>query len=154
MESKAQMPVASLPHGDQRKLEVALLMALESQVFMFDEPTAGMSTEEAPVILNLIRQLKQDKTKTILLVEHKMDVVRELADRIIVLHNGALVADGEPAEVIASPVVQEAYLGVSPNTVRAEPFDSAQDRPVEALTSDRPELVEGQAQPERNGGQA
>lgn len=116
MEGKAQMPVASLPHGDQRKLEVALLMALESQVFMFDEPTAGMSTDEAPVILNLIRQLKQDKTKTILLVEHKMDVVRELADRIIVLHNGTLVADGEPAEVIASPVVQEAYLGVAPAT--------------------------------------
>ncbi|MGQ2980618.1 MAG: ABC transporter ATP-binding protein [Polaromonas sp.] len=114
MQSKAQMPVASLPHGDQRKLEVALLMALESQVFMFDEPTAGMSTDEAPVILNLIRQLKQDKTKTILLVEHKMDVVRELADRIIVLHNGTLVADGEPAEVIASAVVQEAYLGVAP----------------------------------------
>lgn len=115
MQGKAAMPVASLPHGDQRKLEVALLMALESQVFMFDEPTAGMSTDEAPVILNLIRQLKQDKTKTILLVEHKMDVVRELADRIIVLHNGSLVADGEPAEVIASPVVQQAYLGINPS---------------------------------------
>ena len=59
-----------------------------------DEPTAGMSHDEAPVILNLIRALKKDKTKTILLVEHKMDVVRELADRIIVLHNGQLVADG------------------------------------------------------------
>jgi branched-chain amino acid transport system ATP-binding protein len=81
---------------------------------MFDEPTAGMSVDEAPVILNLIRTLKNDPTKTILLVEHKMDVVRELADRIIVLHNGALVADGEPAEVIASKVVQEAYLGVYP----------------------------------------
>ena len=105
--------VANLPHGDQRKLEVALLMALEPQVFMFDEPTAGMNAAEAPVILNLIRKLKEDRSKTILLVEHKMDVVRELADRIIVLHNGSLVADGEPAEVIASPVVQEAYLGVS-----------------------------------------
>ena len=111
--------VASLPHGDQRKLEVALLMALDPQVYMFDEPTAGMSHDEAPVILNLIRALKQDKTKTILLVEHKMDVVRELADRIIVLHNGALVADGDPAEVIASPVVQEAYLGVSPQADRS-----------------------------------
>ncbi|MNT37683.1 Energy-coupling factor transporter ATP-binding protein EcfA2 [compost metagenome] len=80
---------------------------------MFDEPTAGMHAAEAPVILDLIRKLKQDKTKTILLVEHKMDVVRELADRIIVLHNGTLVADGEPAEVIASPVVQEAYLGIA-----------------------------------------
>ena len=112
-------PVASLPHGDQRKLEVALLMALDPQVYMFDEPTAGMSHDEAPVILNLIRQLKQDRTKTILLVEHKMDVVRELADRIIVLTNGTLVADGEPAAVIASPVVQQAYLGVTPEAEAA-----------------------------------
>ena len=112
MLDKANATAASLPHGDQRKLEVALLMALEPQVFMFDEPTAGMSADEAPVILNLIRKLKADKSKTILLVEHKMDVVRELADRIIVLTNGTLVADGEPAEVIASPVVQEAYLGI------------------------------------------
>ena len=113
LNDKQHMPVASLPHGDQRKLEVALLMALDPQVYMFDEPTAGMSHDEAPVILNLIRELKKDKTKTILLVEHKMDVVRELADRIIVLTNGTLVADGDPAEVIASPVVQEAYLGVT-----------------------------------------
>ena len=119
MEGKRHTTVASLPHGDQRKLEVALLMALDADVFMFDEPTAGMSADEAPVILNLIRQLKADKRKTILLVEHKMDVVRELADRIIVLHNGALVADGEPLEVIASPVVQEAYLGVNPKDASA-----------------------------------
>ena len=114
MKDKEHTTVANLAHGDQRKLEVALLMALEPSVFMFDEPTAGMSHDEAPVILNLIRALKKDKSKTILLVEHKMDVVRELADRIIVLHNGSLVADGDPAEVIASAVVQEAYLGVSP----------------------------------------
>ena len=111
MSAQQDAPVASLPHGDQRKLEVALLMALEPAVYMFDEPTAGMSHDEAPVILDLIRQLKKDKTKTILLVEHKMDVVRELADRIIVLHNGALVADGEPGEVMASSIVQEAYMG-------------------------------------------
>jgi len=120
MSAQQATPVASLPHGDQRKLEVALLMALESEVFMFDEPTAGLSADEAPVILNLIRKLKDDPSKTILLVEHKMEVVRELADRIIVLHNGALVADGEPAEVIASPIVQEAYLGVIPVPVKAD----------------------------------
>ena len=124
MQDKQNTPVASLPHGDQRKLEVALLMALEPDVFMFDEPTAGMSADEAPVILNLIRKLKDDKRKTILLVEHKMDVVRELADRIIVLHNGTLVADGDPAEVIASPVVQEAYLGVSATPAQVEPADA------------------------------
>jgi len=113
MADKQAQPVASLPHGDQRKLEVAMLMALEPSVYMFDEPTAGMSVDDVPVILDLIRELKSARDKTILLVEHKMDVVRELADRIIVLHNGQLVADGEPATVIASPVVQEAYLGVS-----------------------------------------
>ena len=91
LHDKADAWVSSLPHGDQRKLEVALLMALKPQVFMFDEPTAGMSADEAPVILDLIRRLK--------------------ADRIIVLHNGQLVADGDPAQVIASPIVQEAYLG-------------------------------------------
>jgi len=112
--------VASLPHGDQRKLEVALLMGLESQVFMFDEPTAGMNAAEVPVILDLIRKLKTDESKTILLVEHKMDVVRELADRIVVLHNGTLVADGDPATVIASPIVQEAYLGVSAQNASAQ----------------------------------
>jgi branched-chain amino acid transport system ATP-binding protein len=111
---KADAHAASLPHGDQRKLEVALLIALDPQVFMFDEPTAGMSVDEVPVILDLVRALKARRDRTILLVEHKMDVVRELADRIIVLHNGQLVADGDPAEVIASPVVQQAYLGTMP----------------------------------------
>ena len=104
---------SELSHGDQRKLEVAILLALEPEVFMFDEPTAGMSVDEVPVILELIHEIKAQKDKAILLVEHKMDVVRSLADRIIVLHQGALVADGAPAEVIASPVVQEAYLGLS-----------------------------------------
>lgn len=111
MAHQAHHPVASLPHGDQRKLEVAMLLALEPRVFMFDEPTAGMSHDEAPVILNLIRQIKKNPQAIVLMVEHKMDVVRELADRIVVLHNGELVADGKPNEVIASPVVQQAYLG-------------------------------------------
>jgi branched-chain amino acid transport system ATP-binding protein len=102
-----------LPHGDQRKLEVAILIALKPQVFLFDEPTAGMSVDEVPVILDLIQAIKARRDRTILLVEHKMDVVRSLADRIVVLHNGALVADGDPASVIALPVVQEAYLGVA-----------------------------------------
>ena len=110
---KADQLAAALPHGDQRKLEVALLIALDPKVFMFDEPTAGMSVDEVPVILDLIRALKTRRDTTILLVEHKMDVVRELADRIIVLHNGQLVADGEPAAVIASPIVQQAYLGMA-----------------------------------------
>ena len=109
----ADLPAAALPHGDQRKLEVAMLLAMEPDIFMFDEPTAGMSVDEAPVILELIAEIKKDASKTILLVEHKMDVVRALADRIVVLHNGQLVADGAPAEVMSLPIVREIYLGVS-----------------------------------------
>jgi branched-chain amino acid transport system ATP-binding protein len=117
--ARADDIAGALPHGDQRKLEVAILLALEPDIFMFDEPTAGMSIDEVPVILDLIRHIKAQGDKTILLVEHKMDVVRSLADRIIVLHNGALVADGAPAEVIASPVVQQAYLGLGAEEAEA-----------------------------------
>jgi branched-chain amino acid transport system ATP-binding protein len=109
---KRHIAPKALSHGDQRKLEVALLIAMEPKVFMFDEPTAGMSIDEVPTVLELIHDIKQRGDSTVLLVEHKMDVVRSLADRIVVLHNGALVADGEPAAVIASPVVQQAYLGL------------------------------------------
>jgi branched-chain amino acid transport system ATP-binding protein len=114
LSSVAHLPAAALSHGDQRKLEVALLLAMDSSILMFDEPTAGMSVDEAPVILELIEEIRKDGARTILLVEHKMDVVRALADRIVVLHNGELVADGKPGEVMALPAVREIYLGVGP----------------------------------------
>ncbi len=107
----ATLKVSALSHGDQRKLEVALMLAMKPVVYMFDEPTAGMSMDEAPVILDLIADIKSTEKATILLVEHKMDVIRTLADRIVVLHNGELAADGAPDEVMRSAVVQEAYLG-------------------------------------------
>ncbi len=109
--ARRDTPASALSHGDQRKLEVGLLLAMQPQVFMFDEPTAGMSHDEAPVILELIAQIQARRDKTILLVEHKMDVVERLADRVIVLNHGQLVADGPPAEVMRLRVVQEAYLG-------------------------------------------
>lgn len=111
MAGKRNAWVGTLSHGDQRKLEVAILLALEPEIMMFDEPTAGMSVDEVPVVLDLIHQVKAERRRTVLLVEHKMDVVRALADRIVVLHNGTLVADGEPATVMQSQIVQEAYLG-------------------------------------------
>jgi branched-chain amino acid transport system ATP-binding protein len=120
LEEAADRYPSELSGGMQKRLAVARALVTRPELVFFDEPTAGMSADEAPVILDLIRKLKADKTKTILLVEHKMDVVRELADRIIVLHNGQLVADGEPSTVIALPVVQEAYLGIAPNTVPPE----------------------------------
>ena len=111
---RAGAPAAALGHGDQRKLEIAMLLAMDPAIFLFDEPTAGMSVDEVPVLLDLIAGIRDDARRTILLVEHKMDVVRRLADRVVVLHQGALVADGPPAEMVASAIVQEAYLGVRP----------------------------------------
>jgi branched-chain amino acid transport system ATP-binding protein len=108
---KCHAPAAALAHGEQRKLEVAILLALEPQVLMFDEPTAGMSMDEVPVILDLIQGIKDQGDRTVLLVEHKLEVVRSLADRIMVLHDGALVADGDPARVMSSEIVRQAYLG-------------------------------------------
>lgn len=113
LDAHANLPAAVLAHGDQRKLEVAILLALQPKVFMFDEPTAGMSIDEVPIILDLIEEIKRERNKTVLLVEHKMDVVQRLADRIIVLQDGTLIADGAPAEVVALPAVQQAYLGLA-----------------------------------------
>ena len=110
---KREAPAASLPHGDQRKLEVAILLALEPKVLMFDEPTAGMSLDEVPIVLDLIQGIRAQGDRTVLLVEHKLEVVRSLADRILVLHEGRLVADGSPGEVMASAIVREAYLGTA-----------------------------------------
>jgi branched-chain amino acid transport system ATP-binding protein len=112
LEKQALLPAAALSHGDQRKLEVAILLALKPRVFLFDEPTAGMALDEIPLILDLIEAIKAEGDKTILLVEHRMDVVERLADRIIVLQDGILIADGLPADVVALPAVQQAYLGL------------------------------------------
>lgn len=108
---KQHLPATELSHGDQRKLEIGMLMATEPDVYMFDEPTAGMSADDAPVILDLLRELKKNQDKVILLVEHKMDVIAELADRVVVLHQGALAAEGDPKTVMSSAIVQQAYLG-------------------------------------------
>ncbi|EAR09714.1 ABC transporter ATP-binding protein [Reinekea blandensis] len=101
----------ALSHGAQRRLEVGMMLAMDPQVMMFDEPTAGMSVDEAPVLLELIHRIKNEQDRTILLVEHKLDVIRTLADRILVLHNGRLLADGEPESVMQLDVVRQAYLG-------------------------------------------
>ncbi|MBO9371385.1 MAG: ABC transporter ATP-binding protein [Chloroflexi bacterium] len=101
----------ALPHGDQRKLEIALLLATEPDVLLLDEPTAGMVSGEIPALMDLIRGLREEGGRTILLVEHKMDVVMNLSDRITVMHQGRVLAEGTPAEISANEQVQRAYLG-------------------------------------------
>lgn len=103
--------VSQLSHGEQRKLEIALLLALDSDVLLLDEPTAGLGVDEVPVITDLIRTLKANNNKLILLIEHKLEAVKELSDRLLVLNNGKIIADGMPNDVMLSADVKKAYLG-------------------------------------------
>ncbi|MEK3764377.1 MULTISPECIES: ABC transporter ATP-binding protein [unclassified Solibacillus] len=100
-----------LSHGEKRKLEIGMLLALDTEILLLDEPTAGMSLEEVPAILDVIRSIKERGDKTILLIEHKMDMIIDLSDSIMVLFNGALLADGTPEEIMNNETVQQAYLG-------------------------------------------
>ena len=111
LDSKWNVPASSLTHGEQRKLEIAILLALETEVLLLDEPTAGMALEEVPSILELLKEIKRRKDKTILLVEHKMDVLMALSDSIAVLHEGKLIANDTPEAISKNKEVQEAYFG-------------------------------------------
>ncbi len=111
LNTKWNVPASSLTHGEQRKLEIAILLALEPEVLLLDEPTAGMALEEVPSILEILKNIKDKKNKTILLVEHKMDVLMALSDSIAVLHEGKLIADDAPEAISKNQEVQEAYFG-------------------------------------------
>jgi len=111
LDDKWADPASSLTHGEQRKLELAILMALQPKILFLDEPTAGMSQEEVPAILEILEKVKSARDRTILLVEHKMDMIMTLSDSIAVLQNGRLIADGDPDTIYGSREVQEAYLG-------------------------------------------
>lgn len=111
LEEKWDAEVGGLTHGEQRKLEIAILLALEPEMLFLDEPTAGMAQEEVPAILNILEKIKSARNRTMLLVEHKMDMIMNLSDTIAVLQDGQLIADGEPDEIYRSEAVQEAYLG-------------------------------------------
>ncbi|MEU4370302.1 ABC transporter ATP-binding protein [Micromonospora chersina] len=103
----------TLAHGEKRKLEIALLLAGEPRVMLLDEPMAGVSAEDVPELVSVIRSLTGDSGRSVLMVEHHMDVILELADRIAVMHHGALLACDTPDTVMANATVQEAYLGES-----------------------------------------
>jgi len=111
LDEKWKANSAVLTHGEKRKLEIAILLALKPELLFLDEPTAGMSQEEVPAILELLEKIKDVRDRTLLLVEHKMDMIMSLSDTIMVLQEGRLIADGEPEEIYQSKAVQEAYLG-------------------------------------------
>ncbi|GGN30876.1 branched-chain amino acid transport system ATP-binding protein [Actinoplanes campanulatus] len=113
LSARASATAGSLAHGEKRKLEIALLLAGEPSVLLLDEPMAGVSAEEVPALVTVIRGLAGESDRSVLMVEHHMDVVLDVADRIAVLHHGALLACDTPDAVMADPFVQEAYLGES-----------------------------------------
>jgi branched-chain amino acid transport system ATP-binding protein len=99
-----------LSHGDKRKLEIAMLLATEPQVILLDEPMAGVGSADVPGLVEVIRQVHQSG-RTVLMVEHHMDVVLGLVDRVAVMHHGQLLAIDTPSAIMANPAVQSAYLG-------------------------------------------
>jgi branched-chain amino acid transport system ATP-binding protein len=107
----AAVPALSLPHGDKRKLELAILLAQDPNLLLLDEPTSGLAGELVPEFMSLVDRIRRSGNKTVVLVEHNMNIVMALSDRISVMHQGQLLAEGAPAEIAADPAVQKAYLG-------------------------------------------
>jgi branched-chain amino acid transport system ATP-binding protein len=111
LKDKAFLPAKVLAHGDQRKLELGMILAPDPEVLLLDEPTAGMASEQVPDLIELIREVQAQGSKTVILVEHNMNVVMRNSDFITVLHQGQVLAEGKPAEIAKNKEVQTAYLG-------------------------------------------
>jgi branched-chain amino acid transport system ATP-binding protein len=111
LKERAHAAARTLPHGDQRKLELGVILAPDPEVLMLDEPTAGMASEQVPELIALIQGIQKAGGKTIMLVEHNMNVVMNVSDTITVMHMGKVLAEGTPAAIAADKEVQTAYLG-------------------------------------------
>ncbi len=111
LQDKAGVAVGSLAHGEKRVLDVAVALALRPRLLLLDEPTAGMAVEEVPRIAELIRHVHEKTGITVVVIEHRIDVVKALAERIVVLYDGRVLAAGTPASIMADKKVQEVYLG-------------------------------------------
>ena len=108
---QADKPGGTLSYGDRRRLEMALALACQPELLLLDEPTSGMSLSEKPALVQLIQEIVKEKGVTTVLIEHDMDVVFSVSDRITVMHQGAVIAEGAPGEIQANARVQEVYLG-------------------------------------------
>lgn len=101
----------NLPHGEKRKLELGIMLACDPELLLFDEPTAGMSSEQVPELIKIINKVVQQKERTAILVEHRMDMVMSISDIVTVMNQGRILAEGSPHEIANNRQVQTAYLG-------------------------------------------
>ena len=111
LEGRASAPAGSLAHGDKRRLELAMVLAGDPAVILLDEPMAGVSVENVEELVGLIRSVHVEERKTVLMVEHHIEVITGLADRIAVMHHGRLLACDTPSAVMSNAAVREAYVG-------------------------------------------
>jgi branched-chain amino acid transport system ATP-binding protein len=111
LETRERTKAGSLSHGEKRKLDLAILLCGDPKLVLLDEPTAGIAVEDVPEMMALIRTVHRDQNKTVLMVEHRMDLIMGLADRMAVMHHGSLLAIDTPERIIANEIVQSAYLG-------------------------------------------
>jgi branched-chain amino acid transport system ATP-binding protein len=108
---QADRTASELPYGDKRRLEIGIALAAEPDLLLMDEPTAGMSPEETEATVDLVEEVKREMGLTFVLIEHDMEIVFSVSDRIVVLNRGRVIAEGTPDEIRGDPEVQEAYLG-------------------------------------------
>ena len=113
LDAKAHRLVGELAHGDQRAAEIAMALALKPHLLLLDEPTAGMGDQETEEVMQMIARLHGDSSFAIVLIEHDMRVVFHLADRVCVLDQGRMLAQGTPKEIAGNETVQAAYLGTA-----------------------------------------
>jgi branched-chain amino acid transport system ATP-binding protein len=111
LQGRESVFASALPHGDKRKLELGIMLASDPEVLLLDEPTAGMSSEQVPALLEIIQNIMAAGGHTVVLVEHRMDMVMSISDAITVMHQGRVLAEGTPQEIATNATVQSAYLG-------------------------------------------
>ena len=110
---KLETPAGDISHGDKRKVEIAVLLATDAAIVLLDEPMAGVASGDVPGLVENIRRMQAEKECTVLMVEHHIDVLMGLVDKVAVMYFGTIIAFDTPQNVMANPLVQSAYLGTA-----------------------------------------